>query len=76
MRKIPMLGRAAPECGPTYAARAEEYDAVYRRANVRVTRAIEALAARALAGAQVLEIACGTGYWTHHRPRSAQRVGP
>ena len=48
-----------------YAARAEEYDAVYRKSERQSDlRAIEAWLPARFAGAQVLEIACGTGYWT------------
>ena len=48
-----------------YAARAEEYDKVYekpeRQADLRL---IERWLPAVLSGKTVLEIACGTGYWT------------
>jgi len=48
-----------------YAARASEYDRVYlkpeRQADLRL---IEQWLPSTLAGATVLEVACGTGYWT------------
>ena len=48
-----------------YAARAPEYDAIYRKPERQTDlRAIERWVAAKFAGARVLEIACGTGYWT------------
>jgi ubiquinone/menaquinone biosynthesis C-methylase UbiE len=48
-----------------YAARAPEYDAVYRKPERQADlRAIEQWVPSKFAGARVLEIACGTGYWT------------
>ena len=48
-----------------YAARAHEYDAIYRKPERQVDlRAIEAWLPPIFAGARVLEVACGTGYWT------------
>lgn len=50
-----------------YARRASEYEQVYlkpeRQADIR---ALEALLAAPFAGRRVLEIACGTGWWTPH----------
>lgn len=58
-----------------YAARAPEYDAVYRKPERQDDlRAIEAWLAAALRGRAVLEIACGTGYWTAHLAPAARRV--
>jgi ubiquinone/menaquinone biosynthesis C-methylase UbiE len=58
-----------------YAARAPEYDSIYakpeRQADLRL---IEAWLAEQCAGKQVLEVACGTGYWTH-RARGVARGG-
>jgi len=49
-----------------YAARAPEYDAVYRKPERQADlRAIEQWVPSKFVGARVLEIACGTGYWTH-----------
>ncbi len=57
-----------PEHSPIqsyYAARADEYDAVYakpeRQADLRL---VEQWLPALLAGRRLLEIACGTGYWT------------
>ena len=48
-----------------YAARAEEYDAVYRKPERQADlRMIERWLPSTLRGRRILEIACGTGYWT------------
>ena len=48
-----------------YAARAAEYDSVYLKPERQADlRAIEQWLPPIFAGASVLEIACGTGYWT------------
>src|SRR5471030_2376040 len=48
-----------------YAARAGEYDAVYKKPERQPDlRKIERWLPSVLGGRQVLEIACGTGYWT------------
>ena len=48
-----------------YAARAPEYDAVYLKPERQGDlRAIEQWLPPIFAGARVLEVACGTGYWT------------
>ena len=48
-----------------YAARAAEYDDVYRKPERQADlRAIEQWLPPLFAGARVLELACGTGYWT------------
>ena len=48
-----------------YAARAAEYDNVYRKPERQADlRAIEQWVASRFVGARVLEIACGTGHWT------------
>jgi len=48
-----------------YAARAPEYDRIYLKPERQTDlRAIEAWLAPIFANARVLEIACGTGYWT------------
>ncbi|MFA4994787.1 MAG: class I SAM-dependent methyltransferase [Bdellovibrionales bacterium] len=59
-----------------YAARAQEYDAIYqkpeRQADLRI---IEDWIPQILSGRRVLEIACGTGYWTQFiAPKAAQVV--
>ena len=48
-----------------YAARAGEYDRVYRKPERQADlRQIEQWLPSLLSGAKVLEVACGTGYWT------------
>jgi len=48
-----------------YAARAPEYDSVYLKPERQADlRAIERWLPHMFAGATVLEVACGTGYWT------------
>jgi demethylmenaquinone methyltransferase/2-methoxy-6-polyprenyl-1,4-benzoquinol methylase len=48
-----------------YAARANEYDSVYDKPERQADlRQIERWLPRVLSGKAVLEIACGTGYWT------------
>src|SRR5262249_37643066 len=56
---------SSPELVEYYRRRASEYEAIYakpeRQADLAVLR--EAIPSK-LRGARVLEIACGTGYWT------------
>jgi demethylmenaquinone methyltransferase/2-methoxy-6-polyprenyl-1,4-benzoquinol methylase len=48
-----------------YAARASEYDRIYLKPERQADlRAIEDWLPQKFAGARVIEIACGTGYWT------------
>ncbi|PIF90927.1 hypothetical protein CLU86_1824 [Acidovorax sp. 62] len=48
-----------------YAARAKEYDQIYAKPTRQADlRQMEAWLPTVLAGRNVLEIACGTGYWT------------
>lgn len=50
-----------------YAARAAEYERVYQKpARQGELRALEAWLGEAFIGRRVLEIACGTGWWTLH----------
>jgi len=58
-----------------YAARAPEYDRIYLKPErQRDLREIEAWLPTAFAGRRVLEIACGTGYWTRFLAPAAARV--
>ena len=56
-----------------YAQRAEAYERVYfkpeRQADLR---AMEAWLPGPFAGRRVLEVACGTGWWTAHGARDAR----
>lgn len=58
-----------------YAARAPEYDRVYLKPERQTDlRAIEHWLPPKFAGARVIEIACGTGYWTQFIAPLAARV--
>jgi demethylmenaquinone methyltransferase/2-methoxy-6-polyprenyl-1,4-benzoquinol methylase len=58
-----------------YAQRAPEYDRIYRKPERQADlRAIEAWLPPLFAGRSVLEVACGTGYWTQFIASVAQRV--
>jgi SAM-dependent methyltransferase len=58
-----------------YAARAAEYDRIYLKPERQTDlRAIEQWLPAKFSGARVLEIACGTGYWTRLIAPVAARV--
>jgi len=58
-----------------YALRANEYDRVYLKPERQADlRQIEQWLPPVLAGATVLEVACGTGYWTQYIAPAAKRV--
>ncbi len=53
-----------------YARRAPTYERVYHKPERQTDlRAMEAWVAQAFAGRRVLEVACGTGWWTPHGAR-------
>lgn len=58
-----------------YAARAREYDRVYLKPERQADlRAIEAWLPPVLAGRSLLEVACGTGYWTQFLAPAVSRL--
>lgn len=58
-----------------YARRAGEYERIYAKPErQRDLRALEAKVSELLAGRNVLEIACGTGYWTQFAAQSARAI--
>lgn len=69
------MNQTSTEMQAYYAARAPYYDAVYLKPERREDIAFLARhLPRRLAGRAVLEVACGTGYWTQHIAPSAPRM--
>lgn len=69
------MSQASEEMRAYYASRAPYYDAVYLKPER--AKDIAFLAEHlpeAFAGRSVLEVACGTGYWTQHIARTAARL--
>jgi ubiquinone/menaquinone biosynthesis C-methylase UbiE len=65
---------AAPSLRDYYARRAAEYEQVYAKPERQDDlRAMQAWIATLFAGHSVLEIACGTGWWTPHAAREAKQ---
>jgi demethylmenaquinone methyltransferase/2-methoxy-6-polyprenyl-1,4-benzoquinol methylase len=66
---------SSPELVDYYRRRAAEYEQIYawpeRQADLEVLR--REIPAR-LAGRVLLEVACGTGYWTEHIARTAKHI--
>lgn len=58
-----------------YARRAAEYESIYQKPERQADlKRLAELLANAFAGLDVLEVACGTGYWTQHIAKSARRI--
>ena len=58
-----------------YARRAREYETIYDRPERQAELAwLRERVPRLFRGRTVLEVACGTGYWTQHIAREAKRV--
>ena len=66
---------ADPSMQAYYEARAREYERIYAKPERQADlRRLEELIPAHLAGRSVLEIACGTGYWTRHIARTAKSL--
>jgi demethylmenaquinone methyltransferase/2-methoxy-6-polyprenyl-1,4-benzoquinol methylase len=64
-----------PELVDYYSRRAPEYERIYHKPERQEDlRALEALVLRDLAGLDVLEVACGTGWWTERIARVARSI--
>ena len=58
-----------------YARRAKEYERIYEKPERQNDLSVlKQLCMQTLAGQEVLEIACGTGYWTHAVSQTARKV--
>ncbi len=58
-----------------YAKRANEYERIYDKPERQTDLAVlRKLCAQTLAGQEILEIACGTGYWTHAVSKTAKSI--
>ena len=58
-----------------YVARAREYEGIYHKPERQPDlRKLEALLPDMLGGRRVLELACGTGYWTQFLARKARKL--
>ena len=69
------MARPDPTMKAYYAARAREYERIYAKPERQSDlRDLETSIPVALAGRSVLEIACGTGYWTQHIANTATRI--
>ena len=69
------MSRAAADLAGYYAARAAEYERIYDKPERQADlAALRARIPRMLADRDVIEVACGTGYWTQHIAPSARRV--
>ena len=70
-----MAESADSELRQYYAARAQEYESIYRKRERQPDlRKLEALLPDMLGGRRVLELACGTGYWTQFLARKARGI--
>ena len=63
--------------GEYYSKRAKEYEEVYHRPDKRRLKELQTLAkyiTKTFKNRFVLEIACGTGFWTKHLIKSAKKI--
>lgn len=69
----PLATDVATDMAAYYARRAAEYERIYARPERQADlRALETALAAEFAGRSVLELACGTGWWTAHGARQAR----
>lgn len=70
-----MTPTVTPQLEAYYAKRAREYERIYDKAERQDELAwLRARLPKLFAGRRVLEVACGTGYWTRHLARAAAQV--
>ena len=68
-------GRAAPKMQDYYARRASEYERIYDKPERQSELAwLRERIPDVFSGRTVLEVACGTGYWTQYIARKARHV--
>lgn len=69
------MDRSSAEMQAYYANRAPYYDAVYLKPErAKDIAFLSEYLQAAFAGRSVLEVACGTGYWTQHIAKTASRI--
>ena len=69
------MSHADPAMKDYYAARACEYERIYAKPERQADlRRLEDMIPAFFTGRSVLEVACGTGYWTRHIARTADRI--
>ena len=69
------VSRSDAELRQYYAARAREYEKIYAKPERQADlRRLEALLPEMLAGRRILELACGTGYWTQFIARKSESI--
>ncbi len=69
------MTHADPAMKAYYADRAREYERIFAKPERQTDlRILEERIPAALSGRNVLEVACGTGYWTQHMARTARHI--
>ena len=70
-----VMRQGDPHLQAYYAARAREYERVYAKPERQPDlKTLAELIPRFFTGGSVLEVACGTGYWTQYLARTARRI--
>jgi SAM-dependent methyltransferase len=70
-----LTGKDVSSLEKYYAARAAEYDLVYQKPERQPDlKKLEFLLKQEFSGLDVLEIACGTGYWTQFIAQTARKI--